>query len=155
MHPDSIKYTMVNTPFGLYEWLVMPMGLWNSLAVHQRHIFSALHNIIGKIYHVYLDNIIIWSNSLAEHDANVRLVLEALCTANLYCSLKKSCLFATEVDFLGHHISSCGIEPDLKKIKCITNWPIPKSATDVCACHFSLGPKVGHGLIVVCLMVKD
>ena len=35
MHPDSVKYTAVNTPFGMYEWLVMPMGLWNSPAVHQ------------------------------------------------------------------------------------------------------------------------
>jgi hypothetical protein len=36
MDPDSIKYTAVNTPFGLYEWCVMPMGLRNSPAVHQR-----------------------------------------------------------------------------------------------------------------------
>jgi hypothetical protein len=35
MHSDSVKYTAVNTPFGCYEWLVMPMGLRNSPAVHQ------------------------------------------------------------------------------------------------------------------------
>jgi hypothetical protein len=131
MHPDSVKFTAVNTPFGLYEWLVMPMGLRNSPVVHQCRVFSALHALIGKICHVYLDDIIIWSNSLAEHEHNVKLVLEALHAANLYCSVKKSTLFCTEVDFLGHHISSCGIEPDPKKIERIINWPIPKLATDV------------------------
>jgi hypothetical protein len=51
--------------------------------------------------------------------------------AGLYCSVKKSILFVRELDFLGHHISERGIEPDPKKIECIVNWPIPKSSTDV------------------------
>jgi Reverse transcriptase (RNA-dependent DNA polymerase) len=87
MHPDSIKFTAVNTPFGLYKWLVMPMGLRNSPAVHQRHVTSALRDLIGQICHVYLDDIIIWSDSLAEHEERVKLVLEALRKASLYCSV--------------------------------------------------------------------
>jgi hypothetical protein len=43
--------------------------------------------------------------------------------------VKKSTLFCTEVDFLGHHIFKCGIELDPKKVERITNWPIPTSAT--------------------------
>jgi hypothetical protein len=131
MHPDSIKYTAVNTPFSLYEWLVMPMGLHNSPVVHQWWVFSTLHSLISKICHIYLDNIIIWSNSLEQHEENVHLVLEALQMANLYCSVKKSTLFCREVDFLGHHISEHGIKLDPKKINHIVNWPVPKSATDV------------------------
>lgn len=57
LHPDAIKYTAFNTLFGLYKWLVMPMGLRNSPAVHQRRMFAALHQYIGKICHVYLDDI--------------------------------------------------------------------------------------------------
>jgi len=133
MDPDSIKYTAVNTPFGLYEWCVMPMGLRNSPAIHQRQVTSALRSLIGRICHVYLDDIIIWSESLEEHEANVRLVLEALRVAHLYCSVKKSVLFSREVDFLGHHISERGIEADIKKVERILNWPIPKCSTDVCA----------------------
>ena len=136
MHPDSVKYTAVNTPFGLYEWLVMPMGLRNSPAVHQRRVASALHALIGQICHVYLDNIIIWSNSLEEHEHNVTQVLAALKAMNLYCSITKSMLFSREVDFLGHHISQRGLELDPKKIDCIVNWPTPRSATKV---HAFLG----------------
>jgi RNase H-like domain found in reverse transcriptase/Reverse transcriptase (RNA-dependent DNA polymerase)/Integrase zinc binding domain len=136
MDPASIKYTTVNTPFGLYEWCVMPMGLRNSPVVHQRCVTSALRSLIGRICHVYLDDIIIWSNSLEEHEHNVELVLQALRTAKLYCSVKKSCLFVREVDFLGHHISEHGIEADPRKVAQILDWPVPKSAMEV---HAFLG----------------
>jgi len=136
MDPDSIKYTAVNTPFGLYEWCVMPMGLQNSPAVHQRRVTSALRSLIGRVCHVYLDDIIIWSNDILEHKRNVHLVLNALRKASIYCSVKKSCLFSHEVDFLGHRISEHGIEVDAKKVKRIINWPIPKNPTEV---HAFLG----------------
>jgi RNase H-like domain found in reverse transcriptase/Reverse transcriptase (RNA-dependent DNA polymerase)/Integrase zinc binding domain len=136
MHPDSVKYTAINTPFGLYEWLVMPMGLWNSPAVHQRRVSSALHALIGKICHVYLNDIIIWSDSLQQHEEHIRLILEALRAANLYCSVKKSMLFSHEVDFLGHHISVRRIEQHLRKVERIIQWPIPQNATEV---HAFLG----------------
>jgi len=58
VHPDDVHLTAVTTPFGLYKWLAMPMGLHNSLPIHQRHIASALRELIGKICHIYLDNII-------------------------------------------------------------------------------------------------
>jgi len=131
MHPDSVKYTAVNTPFGLYEWLVMPMGLQNLPAIHQHRVTSALCALIGKICHVYLDNIIIWANSLSKHEANVCLMLDTMCAANLYCLVKKSLLFCTEIDFLRHRISHQGIEADPKKVERIINWPVPTSATDV------------------------
>src|SRR5882762_98438 len=85
MDPESVKYTTVNTPFRLYKWLVMPMGLHNSPAVHQRRVFSALRKHIGKICHVYLDDIIIWSDSVDDHKHNMATVLEALQDACLYC----------------------------------------------------------------------
>ena len=48
MHPEHIPLTAVSTPFGLYEWLVMPMGLKNSPAIHQRRVTKALAPLIGK-----------------------------------------------------------------------------------------------------------
>lgn len=91
----------------------------------------ALKDFLGKCCYVYLDNIIIWSSSLEEHNENVSKILIALRTTELYCSLKKSTLFATELDFLGHHISTRGIEANNSKVERILNWPVPKSAKDV------------------------
>lgn len=71
MHPDHIPLTAVTTPLGLYEWLVMPMGLKNAPAINQRHVTLALQPFIGKICHIYLDDIVIWSNSIEEHEKNV------------------------------------------------------------------------------------
>ncbi len=62
MHPDSIPLTAVSTPFGLYEWMVMPQGMKNSPSVHQRRVNDALRDFIGKICHIYLDDIIIGLN---------------------------------------------------------------------------------------------
>jgi hypothetical protein len=131
VHPEHVKYTATLTPFGPWEWVVMPMGLRNSLATHQRHITLALKDLIRQICHVYLDNFIIWSLCIAEHKKNVGAILEALKVANLYCSLKKSMLFSTEVDFLGHHISTRGIEADSSKVTRILKWPALTTAKDV------------------------
>ena len=131
LHPSRVPYTAVSTPFGLYEWLVMPMGLKNSPAIHQRRVTKALGNLIGRICHIYLDDIVIWSNSLEEHERNVALVLQALETAHLYCNPKKTHLFCTEINFLGHHISSRGIEANNSKTERILSWPVPKSVTQM------------------------
>ena len=131
MHPDDIHLTAVNTPWGLYEWLVMPMGIKNAPAIHQRRVTAALRQHIGKICHVYLDDIVIWSNNLDEHTRNVRTILQALEDAKLYCNPKKTKLFCTEIHFLGHRISARGIEPDEGKADRIKNWPTPKSSSDV------------------------
>ena len=92
---------------------------------------KALRAHIGKICHVYLDDIIIWSNSIEEHRRNVKTILQALRDAHLYCSEKKTQLFMTELDFLGHHISVRGIEPDIKKVEQIRTWPTPRDAKEV------------------------
>ena len=101
MHPDDIPFMAVNTPLGLYEWrLVMPMGLKNALSIHQHCITSALFKYLGKICHIYLDDIVIWSNTIEEHDKSVWLILQALQVAKLYVNPKKCKLFCTEIHFL-------------------------------------------------------
>ena len=128
VHSNHVKYMATLTLFGLWEWVVMPMGLCNSPATHQHHVTMALKDLIRCICHVYLDDIIIWSQTLAEHE---HMVLKALWTVHLYCSLKKSLSFNTELNFLGHTISQCRIEADGSKIECILNWPMPTNTKEV------------------------
>jgi len=78
MHLDSIHLTVITMPFGLYKWMVIPMGLRNSPPIHQRHVADALRELIGKICHIYLDDIVIWSASVEEHERYVRMVLDCL-----------------------------------------------------------------------------
>jgi RNase H-like domain found in reverse transcriptase/Reverse transcriptase (RNA-dependent DNA polymerase) len=131
MHPDDIKFTAVTTPLGLYKFVVMPMGGQNAPSTHQHRMSAALCKYIGKICHVYLDDIIIWSQTVEEHEVNVALILQALCDNSLFCSLKKTELFTTSLTFLGHHISAAGISADITKVSRILDWLQPQKASDV------------------------
>ena len=131
MHPDNIYLTAVNMPWGLYEWLVMPMGIKNAPSIHQHRVFAALRPFIGKICHVYLDDIIIWSNDMEEHACNIWSILQALEDAKLYCNPNKTRLFCKEIHFLGYQISCRGIKPNEGKVDWIKNWPVPELASDV------------------------
>jgi hypothetical protein len=131
MHPNDVEKTAVSTPFGTYEWLVMPMGFHNAPPIHQQRVSTALAHLIGKICHVYMDDIIIWSDNMEEHVKNIIMVMDALQKAKLYLNAKKTKLFCDKVKFLGHKISIQGIQADDSKIECILEWPCPKMVTDV------------------------
>ncbi|SCZ99082.1 BZ3500_MvSof-1268-A1-R1_Chr3-1g05801 [Microbotryum saponariae] len=85
MAEEDIPKTAVATPWGLFEWVVMPMGLSNAPATHQRRVNEALSSLIGKSCFACLDDITIFSNTIEEHRAHVKEVLEALRRADLYC----------------------------------------------------------------------
>jgi hypothetical protein len=72
MREADIPLTAVKTPWGLYEWRVMPMGLTNAPATHQARLEEALGELINDICVVYLDNIVVFSNSFTEHKQHVR-----------------------------------------------------------------------------------
>jgi len=92
--------------------------------------YSCSKKYLGKICHIYLDDIIIWSQYDVEHEKNIRLIFQALIEAKLYCNKKKTKLFCFRVNFLGHTISQDGIEVDEKKAEKIENWPVPTTATE-------------------------
>ena len=131
LHPDDMPLTTGTTLLSLYEWTVMPMGACNSPSVQQCQVTMALHPLISHICHVYIDDMVIWSNTIEEHIKNICTVLRALAAASLYCNPKKTHLFCWEIYFLGHHISTHGIEAHDKKVSHILDWPILKSASNV------------------------
>jgi hypothetical protein len=59
------------------------------------------------------------------------MVMKALTNAKLHLNPAKCSFFLLEVDFLGHHISAHGIEPNSSKVEKILNWPVPQNSTDV------------------------
>src|SRR5437773_11479653 len=123
----------------------MPEGLCNAVATWQRFMNWVLLEYIGKFYVVYLDNILIFSNSLEEHNRNIRLILETLRQHRLVVPKSESQLFADRIEFLGHYVSSKGIEADPTKPDKITEYqswhsvgPIPEpDRTD--KLHVSVG----------------
>ena len=131
MREEDIPLTAVKTPWGLMEWCVMPMGLTNAPATHQARLEEALGDLINKICVVYLEDIVVYSQSSKQHESHVRAVLNWSRAANLYCSPKKTFLFRNKVKFLGHYISADGIRPDGEKVEAVQNWTSPKSPKGV------------------------
>jgi hypothetical protein len=99
-------------------------------------MIAALRELLGKICHIYLDDIVIWSDTVEQHTEHICLVLQALRKAKLYCNPKKCHFYLLELDFLRHNISARGIEASSSKVNKILNWPVPQNTTDV---HSFLG----------------
>ena len=112
MEDTSKKYTGFSTPDGAtYHFNVMPFGLKGAPATFQRLMTTeVLVGYIQQFVLVYLDDIIIYSNTLEEHIDHLRKVFERLRIHNLRVSGRKCQLMQTELEYLGHKISNQQVE---------------------------------------------
>jgi len=123
VHKRDIPKTAFVTPFGHYEYLVVPFGLTNAPSTFQ----TLMNNLFGHLpfVSVYLDDILIFSRNAKEHAEHLRQVLKTLRDNKLHAKLAKCKFFQTSVEFLGHILIPDGIRPCPDKIAAIKEWPIP------------------------------
>ena len=88
-------------------------------------------NYLDKFVIVFLDDILIYSNSEEEHEHHLRLVLHVLREHQLYAKLSKCSFYQKQIHYLGHIISEQGIAIDPKKIEAIRRWPTPRNVSEV------------------------
>lgn len=123
--------TAFRTRYGLFEYLVMPFGLTNGPASFQHYINDALRDYLDIFCTAYLDDILIYSNSLKEHKEHVRQVLQRLRGFGLQADIAKCEFHAKEVKYLGLIVSTDGIRMDPEKISAVVEWPKPRNVKDV------------------------
>jgi len=80
---------------------------------------------------VYLDNILIYSKTHAEHVAIVKKVLSRLMEHQLEVSIKKSEFRVKAVEFLGYIVATEGVTMSTRKVDSIRKWKEPWSVKEV------------------------
>ena len=126
LNENSREVTTFCTPFGCYKWRRLPFGLKTSSASFNSmisNVLSGLEDICG----MYVDDVIIFSNTLDEHVEHCNIVFERLLNANLTVKLIK-CVFAcNELEYVGHIVGFGQISPKQLKVKSILDAPRPQS----------------------------
>lgn len=143
---DEWKTTFC-TRYGSFEWLVMPFGLSNAPAAFQRYMNKIFADMLDVCVIVYLDDILIYSDDMSQHQTHVKEVLRRLCKHGLYATPSKCEWHKDEVEYLGYILTTDGLCMDKSKIQTILDWPEPRKVKDVQSflgfcnfyCHFIFG----------------
>jgi Reverse transcriptase (RNA-dependent DNA polymerase) len=109
----------------------MPFGLTNAPASFQAIINHVLRNYLDQFVVVYLDDILIFSETPEEHERHVHQVLETLEDAQLLIEPEKAKWHTKEVKYLSYCISPGKISIDPEKVRAIRDWPRPQNVRDV------------------------
>jgi hypothetical protein len=128
---EDIPKTAFRTRYGHYEFLVMPFGLTNAPAVFMDLMNRVFHEYLDRFVIVFIDDILVYSKSLEEHEDHLRIVLQILRDKKLYAKLKKCEFWLNQVVFLGHVVSKDGITVDPSKIEAVVSWDRPTNVSEV------------------------
>jgi hypothetical protein len=109
----------------------MTFGLTNAPAVFMDLMNRVFRPYLDKFVVVFIDDILVYSNSYLEHEQHLRQVLSTLREHQLYAKVSKCEFWLKEVVFLGHVISVQGILVDPRKVEVVLKWERPTNVTEI------------------------
>ena len=127
LDPNDTPKTAFRTPMGSFEFLVLPFGVDNGPSAFVRMIdwiFPATE--YGGFLAPYIDDLLIFSDSIEEHEHHCRRVFERMRDQKLFAKLSKCEFGVTEAEFLGFIVSAEGLKPDPSKVQAIVDMAAPK-----------------------------
>jgi hypothetical protein len=131
IHSEDIPKTAFTMRYGLYEYLVMSFGLTNAPANFMYLMNSIFMPKLDQFVVVFIDDILVYSKSMEEHEEHIRLVLQWLQEHQLYAKFSKCEFWIKEVPFLLHVVSPKGITVDPSKVKEVLEWKTPMIVSEV------------------------
>lgn len=130
MYPDDCEKTAFVTPFGIYEWLVMPFGLCNAPATFQCFMEEVLEPFRPYVAGL-LDDVVVWADTVESLHSKLMSIFSRFVQYGLILNASKCKLFVPDGVFLGFLISKNGISADPAKVAAIHNRPIPSTTSEI------------------------
>ncbi|KAL4033204.1 hypothetical protein IC575_006290 [Cucumis melo] len=128
---SDIPKTAFRSRYRHYQFIVMSFGLTNAPAVFMDLMNTVFKDFLDSFVIVFIDDILIYSKTEAEHEEHLHQVLETLRANKLYAKFSKCEIWLKKVTFLGHVVSSEGVFMDPTKIEAVTNWPRPSTVSEI------------------------
>jgi len=129
--PSDRPKTAFSDGYRLFQFVRLPFGLSTAPTTFQRTINVVLAAVLGKHTLCYLDDIIIYSRTFAQHLIDLDETLGLLKAAGLKLNMEKCTFAATTINFLGFIISPEGVSPDKGKVLAISKTPTPRTVREV------------------------
>lgn len=111
--------------------MVLLFGFCNGFTLFQHYINDTLRKYLDIFYTAYLDDILIYINSLHKHKRQVKIILKHLRSTSLFLNITKYKFHITKVPYLRFIISTHGIKMNPAKIKTNLEWPQPNYLKDM------------------------
>jgi hypothetical protein len=121
----DIPKTAFSTRYNLYEYLVMSFGLTNAPAHFMYLMNLVFMSELDNFVVVFIDDILVYSKNMEEHEEHLRIVLQRLQEHQLYAKFSKCEFWIDEVPFLGHVMSPKRIVVDVGKVRDVVDWKPP------------------------------
>ncbi|EFA86050.1 hypothetical protein PPL_01285 [Heterostelium album PN500] len=132
LNPGSRRFTTFAANKRLYMFTRPCFGLKNSPAYFNRWLQHVLDPLVKKGFvRVYVDDILIFSKSVAEHEQHLKQVFELLDKNDVYVAKSKCHLFKYSVSYAGHMLSDKGIKPLYNKVNAILNRSVPTTVKEM------------------------
>jgi hypothetical protein len=129
LDPDSRRYCAFISPFGCFEFLVLPFGLTNAPAHFQRTMERMFAPFLHDFLSLYLDDLGIASGSFADHLVHLRKTFEVARLHQVRFKLSKCTFFASSFRYLGFLVTKEGLKPDPRKVSDLLARERPSNAT--------------------------
>ena len=126
-----IPKTAFRTLYGRFEFTVMPFGFTNTPTTFMDLMHRVFQPYLDQFVVVFVDDILIYSQSEWEHEYHLRIVLQVLRDHQLYAKFSKCEFWLTEVRFLGYVVSTSGVSVDPEKVEAVMSWERPKSVFEI------------------------
>ena len=131
LDPETKHKSAFITHEGVFVWHRLPFGLKNAPMSFQMLMSQVLRGLHWKFVLCYIDDILVFSRNFEEHLKHLGLVFAKLREANLTFKPSKCHFGVDQVLFLGHFLSKDGVSTDPAKTEKISNFPIPRSQTEL------------------------